>query len=153
MSTCRNFVSILRISEVRKQIVWRLSLYIIIFWFESNFNFWKKCIHQMSFLSACNIERSFISMMKIDTMNYFLTTQSIISLNNSKIYSSTFFRSRSFAKNASIVFLKICLSLFFLFDNVFLFNFEFDVDDISLFDFILFEFEIWLLSFSLFEFE
>jgi hypothetical protein len=91
--------------------------------------------------------------MKIETMSCFLTTQSIILSNNLKMYSSAFFRSRSFAKKAFIVFSKICLSLFFFIDDVFLFNFEFDVDDIFLFDFSLFKFEIWLLSFSFFEFE
>ncbi len=99
------------------------------------FNFWKRYIHQMKFLSTCNKKINFASLIKIETMNCFLTTQSIILLNNLKIYFSTFFWSRSFAKNASIVFSKICLSMFFLFDDVFLFNFEFDVDDISLFDF------------------
>ncbi len=33
------------------------------------------------------------------------------------------------------LFSKICLSLFFFIDDVFLFNFEFDVNDIFLFDF------------------
>jgi hypothetical protein len=32
---------------------------------------WQRCIHQINFLSACNIERSFASMMKIETMNCF----------------------------------------------------------------------------------
>jgi hypothetical protein len=45
-------------------------------------------------------------------------------------------------KKTLIVFSEICLSSFSLFDDVFLFNFEFDVDDISLFDFSLFELEI-----------
>jgi hypothetical protein len=91
--------------------------------------------------------------MKIETMNCFLTIQSIISSNNLKIYSSAFLQSRSFAKKTFAVLSKICLSLFSFIDDVFLFNFEFDVDDIFLFDFFLFELEIWLLSFSFFEFE
>ncbi len=49
--------------------------------------------------------------------------------------------------------MKSLFIMFFLFDDVFLFNFEFDVDDIFLFDFSLFELEIWLLSSSFFEFD
>jgi hypothetical protein len=118
------------------------------FLIQIKFQFLKKCIHQINFLSTCNIEKNFASMMKIETINCFLTTQSIVSSNNLKMYSSAFFRSRSFAKKAFVVLSKICLSLFLLFDDVFLFNFKFDVDNIS-----LFEFEIWLLSFSFFKFE
>jgi hypothetical protein len=51
-------------------------------------------------------------------------------------------------KECTDVFSKICLSLFFLFDDVFRFNIKFEIDNIS-----LFEFEIWLLSFSFFELE
>ncbi len=115
----------------------------LLIWVE--FRLLKEMYSSNELLSTCSIEKSFASMMKIETINCFLTTQSIISSNNLKIYSSALFRLRSFTKNASIVFSKICL---FLFDEVFLFNIEFDVDDIS-----LFELEIWLLSFSLFEFE
>ncbi len=88
----------------------------------------------MSFLTTCNIEKKFTLMMKIEMMNCFLTTQSIILLNHLKIYSSTLFRSRSFAKNSSTFFSKICLLLFSLFNDVFLLNFEFNVDEISLFE-------------------
>ncbi len=98
-------------------------------------------------MSTCNIEKSFVLMMNIETMSCFLTTQLIILSNNLKIYFSMFFRSRSFATNVLIIFSKICLSLFFLFNDVFLFNFEFNVDDIFFFNFSLFELEIWLLSF------
>jgi hypothetical protein len=82
--------------------------------------------------------------MKIEIINCFLTAQLIISSNNLKIYFLLFCQLKSFAKNASSIFFKKnYLSLFFLFDDVFLFNFEFDVNDIS-----LFELKICLLSFS-----
>ncbi len=70
----------------------------------------------------------------VETMSCFFAIQSIISLNNLKMYFSTFLCSRSFAKKTSSVFSKICLSLslslFFFIDDIIIIidHTRFDVD-------------------------
>ncbi len=81
------------------------------FWFESNFNFLNKCIHQIYFFASCNKVKSSASMIDVNTVTCFFATQSINSSNSLKAYSSADFQSFSLTNETSTFASKTCLSL------------------------------------------
>jgi hypothetical protein len=80
-------------------------------WFESNFNFLNKCIHQIYSLTSCNKIKSSVSMIDVKIVTCFFAAQSINSSNSLNAYSSADFRSFSLTKDASTVISKTCFLL------------------------------------------
>ncbi len=78
------------------------------FWFESNFNFLNKCIHQIYFLASCSRVKNSASMIDVNTVTCFFAAQSINSSNSLKAYFSADFRSFSFANETSTIASKTC---------------------------------------------
>ncbi len=111
---CRSFVSTFAIFEMSSFIVWRLTLYSVIWWSELNSIFLNRFNHQINSLSTCSMINNSISMIDVDIVVCFFVAQSIRSSNSLNVYSSTDLRSFSFANAASAVASKTC----FLFSSI-----------------------------------
>ncbi len=120
-STWRSFVSTFAIFEMNSLIVWRLSLYSVIWRFESELNsiFLNRFNYQINSLSTCNMINNSISVINVDIVVCFFVVQSIRSSNSLNVYYFIDLRSFSFANAASAVTSKTCLlSLFFETSNL-----------------------------------